>query len=617
MKPNKIPSDQKYESLISAALSLKDAGENQKAINILDDAVNLFPERAAAFILLGLTYQLESDFESAETNFRKALELEPDNPEVLQGLGLFLVFRKRFAEAVPYLEKHLKLIPDDFQSLNGVIKALSKLGNRKQDIFEFAQNAWLHSNNPDIGMRYGQLLIKNKEPQKAYDVLQQVVEIKRSSDTLSSLANVCRELKKIEQAIELLQEACKLNPKEPLLKWQLASIYLKQFQYDKALEAIEQALLLKPRDPFFWWFKSMILFQQKNFDESIRTADHAIKLVEKSDEIKLESKKSLKSLILFIKIGSLMATKKYLKAMNEFRKAVSKNLDISLIQPAMAKSLIDEDKKDLAREVMSSGSSEKDFFELSSEYDIFLRGLNEPEKARALILSALTSQDSQVIKKVFELGVEEYLAGHHHSAIEIYTMLNDHRPENLQACNNLGYMLIGENEKDRAKELLNKAIKGENKEVFPLIARCNLAYLYALTAEYDRINPLLEEVLNEEISKEGATLRIPFWIDGKMKPDPAQFPGRDISLETAALGCAITIALAKGEIRKAESLLVELKKEADELLGWLIEGCMEAEKNNNTKAKTLWAKAIEKSKNEEEKKTIREWMDLIDRENHQ
>ncbi len=68
-------------------------------------AVQLDPQLADAYGLLGLIYLELDDVREAEANFARALRLEPDNPELLNNHGLFLCRSGREREAVAQFER--------------------------------------------------------------------------------------------------------------------------------------------------------------------------------------------------------------------------------------------------------------------------------------------------------------------------------------------------------------------------------------------------------------------------------------------------------------------------------------------------------------------------------
>ena len=62
---------------------------------------------APTHVLLGLTYQSLGKPKETEEHFFKAIVLDPENSEAMQGLGLFLAANERKADGAEWLKKYL------------------------------------------------------------------------------------------------------------------------------------------------------------------------------------------------------------------------------------------------------------------------------------------------------------------------------------------------------------------------------------------------------------------------------------------------------------------------------------------------------------------------------
>ena len=75
-------------------------------------ALEIDPRLAAAYVSLAFTnYRFEWDWVGAETNFRRAIELEPNYPTAHHWYGEFLACQGRFAESINELEKAMECDP--------------------------------------------------------------------------------------------------------------------------------------------------------------------------------------------------------------------------------------------------------------------------------------------------------------------------------------------------------------------------------------------------------------------------------------------------------------------------------------------------------------------------
>lgn len=79
------------------------SGNIDAAKNALDDAVEKDPNNALAYMMLGVTYQLDSSKESlkkADIAFKKAISIEPENPQIRNNYGQYLFFVENYKAAI-------------------------------------------------------------------------------------------------------------------------------------------------------------------------------------------------------------------------------------------------------------------------------------------------------------------------------------------------------------------------------------------------------------------------------------------------------------------------------------------------------------------------------------
>ncbi len=138
---------------------------------------------------LGMIYAQHKDFEAALKPFQRAAELSPHSPQVQYNLSLTYFQMNRFADARLPLEQALQRWPDLFP-LNAL---------------------------------YGATLLKLDDEDKAFDVLKHAQELNpQDSGTADSLyflslklAEKSQQAKQYSAALNYLDEAAKLRPKEP------------------------------------------------------------------------------------------------------------------------------------------------------------------------------------------------------------------------------------------------------------------------------------------------------------------------------------------------------------------------------------------------------------------
>jgi tetratricopeptide (TPR) repeat protein len=109
--------------------------------------------------VLGIAYERSDRFDDAETEFRRALELNPDQPLVLNYLGYGLVEERRnLAEALDMIERAVAARPDDGYITDSLAWVLYRLGRYDEAIGPMERAVELEPLDPIINDHLGDVL---------------------------------------------------------------------------------------------------------------------------------------------------------------------------------------------------------------------------------------------------------------------------------------------------------------------------------------------------------------------------------------------------------------------------------------------------------------------------
>ena len=121
------PEDENARLWVSAFYLLE--GDYQQAINHSAVATRINPEFAPAYNILGYTYSVQGMPREAEKAILKGIELVPDNANIYDTYGDFLLRIGRFSESIAQFNKALELDPDLAISHKGLGDNYLFLGN--------------------------------------------------------------------------------------------------------------------------------------------------------------------------------------------------------------------------------------------------------------------------------------------------------------------------------------------------------------------------------------------------------------------------------------------------------------------------------------------------------
>ncbi|TFG01796.1 MAG: tetratricopeptide repeat protein, partial [Promethearchaeota archaeon] len=189
-----------YESII-----LAEVDELNKAIEIIDQAINLFPERSS-FPMKKAYLLTNSDME------KKALELLdelivrfPSRRVELYRWKSFIFFKiKDFEKGLDALNNIIDLAPEDKKTLNNKALILAKLNKRKEALETIEHVVSLFPEDGNSFDSYGEILMELGEYQKAITKLEKAIELEPKgwfiSETYKKMAKCYEELDNEKQA---------------------------------------------------------------------------------------------------------------------------------------------------------------------------------------------------------------------------------------------------------------------------------------------------------------------------------------------------------------------------------------------------------------------------------
>jgi tetratricopeptide (TPR) repeat protein len=153
------PSD--LRSYLALGSVLSEAKEYKEMATLYDRAAEVIGPVAARnhwsiFFQRGIAYERTKEWEKAEPNFRKALELNPDQPQVLNYLGYSWVdMNINLEEGLDMIRKAVSLKPDDGYIVDSLGWAYYRLDRFDDAVAELERAAELKAGDPTINDHLG------------------------------------------------------------------------------------------------------------------------------------------------------------------------------------------------------------------------------------------------------------------------------------------------------------------------------------------------------------------------------------------------------------------------------------------------------------------------------
>ncbi|QKC84941.1 tetratricopeptide repeat protein [Mesorhizobium sp. NZP2077] len=211
------PDDMRAYLALGGVYSSKD--DFRSAANLYDKAVEVLKAPTAAnwniFYQRGIAYERLKEWPKAEPNFRRALELQPDQPQVLNYLGYSWVdMNTNLKEGLAMIQKAVDLRPSDGYIVDSLGWAYFRLGRFDDAVREMERAVSLKPEDPVLNDHLGDAYWRVGRKLEATFQWNQARDLKPDPDVLATLQQkLMKGLPPIES--NTAQETPKVKP-EPV-----------------------------------------------------------------------------------------------------------------------------------------------------------------------------------------------------------------------------------------------------------------------------------------------------------------------------------------------------------------------------------------------------------------
>lgn len=257
-------------------LCYRNLGQHAAAASSFSSCIARRPDYAWAYVLRGICSAELGQFENADADFDKAEQLDPTLFSVFVSRGVVLLTQRKFDEALVNLEKARELKPDSGKPLVNIAAAYWALAEQLQKHDSFAEQqvdqpatglelvqrvqglydkalAALDQaadsgagNHPGLHQLRGQILERRGQTEAALASYRRHLEVDTDADrkafTLKRIARVHTLRSEHDEAVQCLEESCRLRPSDSSTVLQLAEAQLQLHEDQKAVDRYAQFL---------------------------------------------------------------------------------------------------------------------------------------------------------------------------------------------------------------------------------------------------------------------------------------------------------------------------------------------------------------------------------------
>jgi protein O-GlcNAc transferase len=245
MKAYKLaPGDPRITLAVGKALA--DAGHDEQAVPILEQAVKLEPRSTAAAYQLAVVLQRVNRVPDAIQLLERVVEAEPKNADALTNLGMALSQVHQAKDGIPFLQRATALQPRDATAHQDLAAAYIQVNQIADAIVELKAAIALSPDSPQLHYDLG----------TAYKLQDDVAD-----------------------AIPELENAEKLNPAGYEPAYVLGLLYMQVARYPEAAQQLEASLKLHPENGDAWATLGSIYNKLDRLPEAVHALHEAMRLL--------------------------------------------------------------------------------------------------------------------------------------------------------------------------------------------------------------------------------------------------------------------------------------------------------------------------------------------------
>jgi tetratricopeptide (TPR) repeat protein len=244
---------------------------------------------AVSLNISGDTCYERGDIQAAIHEFQKALQLDPQNVNVHNSLGVCYGVLGDYGRALEAFASAASLDSGEYMAVHnmGLIHLLQ--GRREAALEQFLKAGELHGDIFEIQFQTGKLRLEMGDPPAARPLLERAARLRPRSGSAQRLLGDCyAELDLPEKAISAYQKAVKVNPGDSLALSALGRLFDEQGENPEiAMLFCRESVSLAPENPLFRKRLGRLYLKLNRLEEALEEFEQAGRLgQDSSDDIR-------------------------------------------------------------------------------------------------------------------------------------------------------------------------------------------------------------------------------------------------------------------------------------------------------------------------------------------
>lgn len=244
------PPDREIDLYVDAVM-LRQQGENQKAVEKLNAAVQVNERFSLAHSLLGEIYRQMNDYQKSAASYEEATKLNPWSFQDFFGLGRVYQVMKQFAKAVRAYVRACELKPNHLEAHVGAAKCYYEIKDYNNALVYSRRAEEIGSDVSEIQKLLGDIYQSQKDYSQAISSYKRALEVDSNNPeimTSLAVAYLRNSTNYNEPAKELLTSVVQIQPDNGSAHQYLGYCYLLLRDIDKSVASYSRAVEINDED---------------------------------------------------------------------------------------------------------------------------------------------------------------------------------------------------------------------------------------------------------------------------------------------------------------------------------------------------------------------------------
>ena len=253
------------ESRLQEGISLHQEGKLDQAELIYQQILQVNPENDEVLNLLGLIAYQIGKYQIATELINQAIDMDSSQSSFFNNLGLVLQKQDRLGEAIQAYRQSLELNPNDADIYSNFGTALKEQGQLEEAIDSYNTAIEIQSDHKEVYYNLGIALKKQGQLEEAIQVYYKAIDITPNNTKIyNNLGNIYQEQDRLEDAVYMYQKAIKIQPRADIYN-NLGIALKEQGQLEEAIQVYYKAIEIQPQFANAQNNIGLILFLQGDF----------------------------------------------------------------------------------------------------------------------------------------------------------------------------------------------------------------------------------------------------------------------------------------------------------------------------------------------------------------